>query len=163
MLDTAFPNESDTCRLQMYNGSRTADTRPYQAVDYAYMHGMRKKGQSEAEAIGKFWAFIDSKYAEARLLERSGRMDDACFSRGMALHPVMDSTSPAHRGFQEWDPIDIKAVFQHGDFFRYIEPLVPLLSDPSVEDMNYIDDHPEALTATADLIRAVDAVVMAGQ
>ena len=30
----------------------------------------------------------------------SGRAEDAYFELGMALHPIMDSTSPSHRGFQ---------------------------------------------------------------
>ncbi|MDD5206765.1 MAG: hypothetical protein PHS17_15175 [Desulfobacterales bacterium] len=32
-----------------------------------------------------------------------GNLGEVYFALGMALHPVMDSTSPTHEGFQWWD------------------------------------------------------------
>jgi hypothetical protein len=32
-----------------------------------------------------------------------GLTEKAFFELGMALHPLMDSTSPAHEGFQVWE------------------------------------------------------------
>lgn len=32
--------------------------------------------------------------------------DEALSALGEALHPIMDSTSPSHRGFQEWEGVD---------------------------------------------------------
>lgn len=47
---------------------------------------------------------------------------DAYFFLGMALHAVMDSTSPEHRNFQYWpdltDPAILKVAPRHGGFDR---------------------------------------------
>jgi hypothetical protein len=33
----------------------------------------------------------------------NGQSEAAYFALGMALHPIMDSTSPSHSGFQGWE------------------------------------------------------------
>lgn len=175
MLDIAFPSEDWSCMAQLKAGSRNADSGPYQTGEYSYMHAMRQKGQSPQAAAAKMWSYVDDKYAEVRLLLKDGRKDDACFSRGMALHPIMDSTSPAHRGFQEWDPIGwpdllspgvfagkLADMAHHGDFQKYLDRLVQLPFNLSDEDLNVIDDHPEFLQITADLMHAVETVELLG-
>ncbi len=56
-------------------------------------------------------AFIDR---ELGLAQQNPR--DAFFHLGRALHPIMDSTSPLHEGFQEWSinkhPFESR---RHGD------------------------------------------------
>jgi hypothetical protein len=39
------------------------------------------------------------------------------FQLGMALHPIMDSTSPSHQGFQEWEIFPEPTSY---DFYKHI-------------------------------------------
>jgi hypothetical protein len=171
MVEMAFGDLGWRCIEQMKAGSRYADSGPFQSGEYSYMHAMRNKGQSPGEAARKMWKYVDDKYAEVQLLLRDNRGDDACYLRGMALHPVMDSTSPAHRGFEQWDPVSwqdllkpsafygkLARMSHHGDWQKYLDRLVQLPVNFSDEDMNVIDDHPEYLRVTVDLLRNVDSI-----
>ena len=40
--------------------------------------------------------------------------DSAYFSLGEALHPIMDSTTPMHQGWQVWNPYSTQGV-KHGN------------------------------------------------
>ena len=171
MLETTFPQENWQCIVQMMAGSRHADEAQFQTGTYSYMHAMRQKGQTVATAAAQMWKYVDQKYAEIRLLNSESRREDACFLRGMALHPIMDSTSPAHSHFHEWDPIrlsdllapatlagKLRELSRHGDVQSFIDRIVALPFQLSDEDMHVIDDHPEYLRITSDLMRAVEAV-----
>jgi hypothetical protein len=173
MIDTAFFDADWRCVVRLKEGSREADSLKYQTGDYSHMHAMRKKGEDPAQAAQRMWRYVEDKYAEVRLLARDGRMEDACFLRGMALHPIMDSTSPVHREFTQWDPVAWKDLLkptalvgkllrmaQHGDLQKYLDRLVALPTQLSEEDLAAIDDHPEFLLITADLMLAVDRVEM---
>ena len=60
-------------------------------------------------------------------LSSRGRMNDAFAELGMALHAVMDSTSPAHRGFQMWGGVPHAIaggyINKHGDMPGSVEDL----------------------------------------
>ncbi len=47
--------------------------------------------------------FVNDHFKNYRAFLERGEDEKAYFELGMALHPIMDSTSPAHQGFQEWD------------------------------------------------------------
>lgn len=48
------------------------------------------------------WDFIDECLYYYELFEFVGWHEEALFELGVVLHPVMDSTAPAHEGFQIW-------------------------------------------------------------
>jgi RHS repeat-associated protein len=93
-------------------GSAYADT--LQSGKYAYMHAMRSWGQNIQEAQ---WAMDDYIKHHLNNYEcmKEKRNIDAFFELGMALHPIMDSTSPSHEGFQVWDPLYMTgpSLFRH--------------------------------------------------
>jgi hypothetical protein len=45
------------------------------------------------------------KVNEYKSLMKEGKTDEAYFALGMAMHPLMDATSPAHEGMQEWSGV----------------------------------------------------------
>ena len=51
----------------------------------------------------------------------------------------------------------------HGDFQKYLDRLVQLPINLSEEDMNVIDDHPEYLRITSEMMIAIDKVEMLGE
>jgi hypothetical protein len=60
--------------------------------------------------------YILEKRALYQMYAQHGLTYSAFFELGMALHPVMDSTSPAHEGFQRWNGVlkgPSTARFQH--------------------------------------------------
>ena len=91
----------------------------------------------------------------------------------MALHPVMDSTSPAHKEFAEWDPIEFQDLFQkwvipeklmdlvkHGDVDHWIKTHLHL-SLPfnlSEENIQVIKDRPELEELTVNMMKLIDQV-----
>lgn len=75
----------------------------------AHKHAMRKEGQLVEDAFKEYKAWVDSKGKEAQRLqadyERQGGKGlamTALTAFGNGAHSVMDNTSPAHRGFQEY-------------------------------------------------------------
>lgn len=60
-------------------------------------------------------------------------------SLGQALHPIMDSTSPAHQDFQIWYLTNPSQIEQHGDLPESIEglnSLTPGLLDKTKDFIN---------------------------
>lgn len=158
MIDVAFSAEDEICRARMAGGSRRIDD--HQNSGEAYMHAMKSKSQREKDAIDQMWQFIEEAYDQVKLIEKSDYFA-ACEVRGMALHPIMDSTSPAHAGFQKWDPIrNPKQIFEHGDWIKVISRYLPVAfpGPSSKEDIDYIDDHPGVLKATAAIMRTIDEI-----
>ncbi|MGK5083791.1 hypothetical protein WDW37_10855 [Bdellovibrionota bacterium FG-1] len=159
MIDLAFPSESFLCLARMKQGSREVDG--HQGSSEAYMHAMRSSpDQSDAQASTLSWDFIDQHFVNARIFARASEAQ-SCLERGMALHPVMDATSPAHRGNQVWQPFkNPLELFRHGDWVSRLNRFLPIPIPSSEEDFIYLDDHPWLLTQTAELIRIVDEVEM---
>lgn len=79
-----------------------ADSPEHQTPEFTHMHAMRRPGQSKADACKETNAYIKSEAQKALDAKSSGKMDDAFFHFGAALHAIQDSTSPSHAGFQEW-------------------------------------------------------------
>lgn len=114
-------------RKYLRQGSALADSKQFQGVEYSYMHVMRKAGQTSEQAETLMMIFIMKKLSEYKDFLSKGKCyeKDAYIALGMALHPLMDSTSPSHEGFQVWDgvlpviPNTFKAV-KHGRSERAI-------------------------------------------
>jgi hypothetical protein len=153
LFDLAFAKESESCRYYMKKGSRDVDAFQHQfSLSLSYQHAMRAPNQSISEARRKMIQFIENEYADAREAEEEGRLADSCFARGRALHPVGDSTSPVHEGFQVWDPyFKPWQIAQHGDTPTSKENLKALLNDP------------DRLMKTKFLLIKVDAAGMSGK
>ena len=132
----------------MMRGSRYADSLPFQDDDHSYMHAMSSDSLSRGEACGRANQFIQDGLFNPR--HRPGRSNrnrnGTYFNRGMGMHTVMDSTSPAHQGFQHWSNDQIP---RHGpDSFMGIdrnhteEGLTALLDNPGLieQTLNLMDD-----------------------
>lgn len=91
----------------LMRGSKLVDSQQYQDIAHSYMHAMRPPNQSAEEAAGLTVTFITQKVAEYKALMSQGKTDDAYVALGMAMHPLMDNTSPSHRGYQEWHLIPL--------------------------------------------------------
>jgi RHS repeat-associated protein len=75
----------------------------------SYQHAMRSPLQSKASAKAEMDKFVREKANAARNLAIIARREcnveklkQAIIFFGEAMHPVMDSTSPSHSGFQVW-------------------------------------------------------------
>lgn len=97
----------------MQRGSKEADSPKYQDITHSYMHAMRAPGQSVEEATRLMNEFIRQKVNEYKALMKQGKTDEAYFALGMAMHPLMDATSPSHEGMQEWRWIPLIEVAIH--------------------------------------------------
>lgn len=90
---------------QMMAGSRFADSRQFQTGEFSYMHAMSSPVWSPEEAKKMMCKYVRSYLDVYRQMVNSPYPADwgkGYFYLGMAMHAVMDSTSPAHRGFQFW-------------------------------------------------------------
>lgn len=105
IIDETFRSMPSDLRDAIKRGSEHADEVMFQSPEYNYMHAMRRKGQSVEEAKKMMEAFINQHLDNYECNARAGRFEEAYFELGMALHPIMDSTSPSHEGFQIWDSV----------------------------------------------------------
>lgn len=166
LLDLAFSNGSKLCKAQMNLGSLSADSLQYQRSKYAFMHAMRGEGELVEDAKKKMDAFLIKQYVKVRNhlknFQRTSHESDylrACFRRGFALHPIMDSTSPVHAGFQVWHPFHIDSLFKHGDISETLqENLGVTLGIPhSDEDMESFKKNTKLKLKTIKLMQETDA------
>jgi len=95
----------DKALKQFREASRYVDE--FQESKYSYLHAMRAPGQSAEEAQGLMKDYIKNRVADYKRLMAEGKTDEAYFALGMAMHPIMDSTSPSHEGMQEWRVKDL--------------------------------------------------------
>jgi hypothetical protein len=89
------------------------------------MHAMRREGQPVQTARERYCAFIERSmrmYNQLKTSPLPGTRRLAYRYLGMAMHAVMDSTSPAHVGFQQWS-LAFSEVRRHGSFESSIEDL----------------------------------------
>lgn len=134
-IDNAFPWLSNSDRANIKFGSEVADNGYYQSADFAYMHAMSSASLSKASALEKYCDFISKKLAEYRRnIGDSRSREHAYRNLGMALHAVMDSTSPSHSGFQKWS---FSERHRHGDFSKSEETIdaAPKYLEETVEKM----------------------------
>lgn len=120
-------------------GSETADGMRYQDADHVFMHAMSSDKVNPAESRRKLCEYVKEKRGNFTRAAADPKLRWwAFFELGMALHPVMDATSPAHRGFQPWR---YRNTLDHG-------PNKP--GAPSKED---VDTAVEYRKKTLDLMR----------
>lgn len=148
LLRRAFEKEPEDCLRQMEAGSNRIDRPANQGPDHAYQHAMRSASETIPLARARMAEFIRGEYELAASI-RNAAPDpvsylESCFHRGMALHPVMDSTSPAHRNMGIWSPLDLAQLLRHGDF------------PSSAENIDAFLHSPDALERTTRLMRMVD-------
>jgi RHS repeat-associated protein len=101
IIRSAFGFLPSNLRMAIERGSRFADT--LQDPRFAYIHAMRNKNQHPEVARKLMEAFIRDRLKRFQCESERGNLEEAYFALGEALHPVMDSTSPTHEGFQWWD------------------------------------------------------------
>ena len=116
-------------------GSYTGNFWSAQSPENSYQHAMRAPGQSVGAAAQLMRSFIDREEQAARSQAESARglialgnpsapggedyivnaMTEAIRHIGHAQHPVADSTSPTHAGFQVWhDPTTLTGAVRAG-------------------------------------------------
>ena len=74
-----------------------------QGNEVQHKHAMVGKGMDRDKAIEDANKFVNERLTTAIKLAREGKESEAWKAVGEAVHTVQDSTSPEHRGFQEWD------------------------------------------------------------
>jgi RHS repeat-associated protein len=78
-----------------------------QSLAGSYKHAMSAPWQTPANAekqMGKFLSDMKSQYHN---FMSKGKKYEAYFALGMAMHALMDSTSPTHEGYQIWNGIKL--------------------------------------------------------
>lgn len=110
---------------------------------YAYQHAMRDPNESVADAKQKACAFIKQHLASYQAMMNSNDSDarhEAYVELGIALHPIMDSTSPVHSGWQVWDPLHhpYDSFVYHGDAHGSKEGLDSLTKALEQQTINLI-------------------------
>jgi hypothetical protein len=94
-------------------GSRYADSTAFQAPEFSYMHAMSSSAWSAEEAQRRMCEYVQAYgdvYRQMIASPAPGYHGQAYFALGMALHAIMDSTSPEHRGFQYWPDMTDSAI-----------------------------------------------------
>ncbi len=137
ILDAAFPGLSDAQRQLLKDASYNTDIndrvngRDPQALENSFLHAMRGPGQTVENGrtlMDDFVAGNEQAAAAAQAAHAAtggqGVANDALTALGKALHPVMDSSSPAHAGFQEWagNGLFQQKLVKHGLRERSISP-----------------------------------------
>ena len=82
--------------------SKYVDRDANQGPGNANEHAMSIPDQTPIEAEAGMNKFIDDKINKYKLHMSKGDTDRAYSELGQALHTIMDSTSPSHKGFQVW-------------------------------------------------------------
>jgi len=121
MLRTLLPKMSSSDLFNVEAGSAFVDRTANQfAVDSSFQHAMTDPGQSVDEARKKACQFILTNISLYEKFKDSnvGRYRTMAHrALGMALHPIMDSTSPSHEGWQTWEPTahPLDSISGHGN------------------------------------------------
>jgi RHS repeat-associated protein len=135
---------------QMQQGSDFADSFAFQGGEWSFMHSMSNGSadQSPADAQNQISQFVGEQMNNAREVYNAGGNDQSMFLFGLAMHPVMDQTSPAHTdsngnpipwcGLAPWS---CSQLSEHGD------------SPWSIEDLDHLNRDPEAQELENFLIR----------
>ena len=112
-IDQVFSDQSGAIRDIIKEGGAYADKMEFQGSDYAHMHAMSSDKMDAKKSQKMMCEYIKSKLEDAKDAYDKGS-GNYWFLLGMALHPVMDSTSPAHEGFQKWGGV-VKDGNKHGN------------------------------------------------
>ena len=119
-ITEAFPALPDKHLQKIMAGSKFADRWEFQMSDSPYMHAMSSHAWSKEQAQERMCKFARDKIRNYQKLLLAGMKEEAYFQLGLGLHAVMDYTSSAHKGFQEWHFSD---MFRHGSWRTSIEDL----------------------------------------
>ena len=132
---------------QMQQGSDFADSFAFQGGEWSSMHAMSNgnANQSPSDAQNQTAQFVADQMNNAVNVYNSGGNDSAMFLFGLAMHPLMDLTSPAHTD-QNGNPIpwcgiapwSCSQLSQHGDSPWSIEDLSHLNANPEVQELENI-------------------------
>jgi hypothetical protein len=123
--------------------SRVVDSDAFQAAQYSFMHAMSDgtANQSVTAAQQQTAAFIWAEMGSAANEMSAGANDQAMFTFGLAMHPVMDVTSPAHTDANgnpiPWCGMSVGScshLLEHGPSPLSIEDLKHLNASPNVQD-----------------------------
>jgi hypothetical protein len=102
IIRVSFRKLPGELRSQIEKGSAYADSTEFQNTDSNHMHAMRQKDESPEVANDKMQKYINEHLNNYSILIETEQIEKAYFELGMALHPIMDSTSPSHEGYQVW-------------------------------------------------------------
>jgi RHS repeat-associated protein len=141
---------SNPAIYQIQQGSRFADSFAFQDPSYAYMHAMSDGStqQSATEAQAQSAKFVADQLAAANQVYNAGGTGQGMFLLGLALHPGMDATSPAHTDpngnpipWCGFNPFGCSNLSQHGD------------APDSIENLKHLNSNPQAQKTVNILIR----------
>jgi RHS repeat-associated protein len=134
IIDKSFPNLTAAQRQILKNVSFQQDN-PFaggQANSAASEHAMRGPNQTVEQAQGQFNDFVSSTETSAQTAQwtfwlndpdNAGSVSDEALARFReALHAIVDSTSPAHAGFQKWDWRNPALFIAHHNAEKTINP-----------------------------------------
>jgi hypothetical protein len=135
IIDKAFPNLSASQRQILKNVSAAQDSilGGGQSNGGAFEHAMRSPGETMAQAETQYNNFVSASETQAQnaqmqfwMADPDNKLDNLSEASleafGEALHAVLDSTSPAHSGFQEWYWMNLFAVHRHINAEKTINP-----------------------------------------
>ena len=131
IIDTAFPTLSASQRqiVKEVSAHQDAILSGGQGNSLAFQHAMRGPGESVEEAQADYSTFVSMNEDQATkdqvnfwLAGNPGYSDKALTEFGAALHAILDSTSPAHAGFQVWDWTNLALVLKHTQTENTITP-----------------------------------------
>jgi RHS repeat-associated protein len=145
---------SDADIYHMQQGSDYADSDVFQGPEYSYIHAMSNgtAHQSAANAQQQTASFIATQMVVATNQYNAGAMSQAMFTFGVAMHPMMDMTSPAHTD-PNGRPIpwcgmmgSCSNTSQHGGDSWYPQPF-------TIEDVAHLNANPEIQELETFLLR----------
>jgi uncharacterized protein RhaS with RHS repeats len=135
---------------QIQQGSQYADSWQFQGAQYSYMHAMSDgtANQSPSAAQNQTASFVAANMKVANSQYKAGATSQAMFTFGLAMHPLMDVTSPAHTDQNgnpiPWcgtNPASCSQWSKHGDW------------PTSIEDLKHLNAHPEVQESENFIIR----------
>jgi RHS repeat-associated protein len=98
-----------------------------QLPEHSFMHAMRGPNEDASTAENRMNEYVSLKINEFKTKLANKDKYGAYLALGEAMHPLMDSTAPAHEGFQVWRGlkfIKLPAAGVHGtrDAFSKLTP-----------------------------------------
>ena len=103
MIDEAFPDLPSDQRDILKRASREVDKD--QSPEGSKKHGMRAPWQTVEQGEEDFNKYISQKMQDYNKYKAEGKTKEALQALGELYHALMDTTSPAHSGFQVWEGI----------------------------------------------------------
>ena len=140
---------------QIQQGSHFVDQH-FQGGEYSYMHAMSNgtANQSAADAQDAAAGFTGSEMHDAQSVYDAGGISQSMFIFGVAMHPVMDQTSPAHTDYGTGNPRAWCGMF--GSCSNTLEHGGDTDSPSwagSIEDVAHLNGNPEVQELENFLIR----------